>query len=411
MVLGYLLGLGAACVDLTPPWNQRLDAAGPSGPPSSGTGGTLELGGEGEAVVGAGGVGGFAGDAGPAVPDGALDVAMVDGRAIVDSGALDSSDLPSADSGDLRPDAVLDVPAAGGASGDAGRSDLGAGGRAGTGGSRGQGGSGGRGGSSGSGGVVGKGGSSGGGGTSAMDAGVCTGHVGLDAGSGLDAGLSRELIAYYSCDQVSGVTLGDGSGDGKDAALYGSGYGPGAGKIGGALKLSGSGSSYAALPTGFLSAACEATIASWVYVNPPPDAGPLYWARIWDFGRDTSVYMFLTPTNTVSGNLRFAITVAGNVVGKEQILDGTAPLPTGKWTHVAVVLGPDGGALYVDGAKVVSSLAVTLRPADLGITTNNYIGRSEFSQDSYFDGAIDDFRVYGRALSPDEIKALVDFAN
>ena len=120
--------------------------------------------------------------------------------------------------------------------------------------------------------------------------------------------------------------------------------------------------------------------------------------------------MFLTAANTVSGNLRFAISAAGNVVGKEQVIDGNAPLPTGRWTHVAVVLGPDGGTLYVDGAKVVSNAAVTLRPADLGITTNNYIGRSEFSQDAYFDGAIDDFRVYGRALSADEVKALSDLA-
>jgi uncharacterized protein len=39
---------------------------------------------------------------------------------------------------------------------------------------------------------------------------------------------------------------------------------------------------------------------------------------------------------------------------------------------------------------------------------NNYIGRSQFSDDPYLDANIDEFRVYNRALSPDEIQALAN---
>jgi len=79
------------------------------------------------------------------------------------------------------------------------------------------------------------------------------------------------------------------------------------------------------------------------------------------------------------------------------------------WHHVAVVLDSAGGHLYVDGVSVESSTArtaMTLRPAELGAMTNNWIGRSEFSNDPYFDGAIDEFRVYNRGLAASEITAI-----
>ena len=49
---------------------------------------------------------------------------------------------------------------------------------------------------------------------------------------------------------------------------------------------------------------------------------------------------------------------------------------------------------------------MTLRPSNLGNTVNNRIGRSAFTQDPYFHGLVDDFRVYNRALTAAEITAL-----
>jgi uncharacterized protein len=88
------------------------------------------------------------------------------------------------------------------------------------------------------------------------------------------------------------------------------------------------------------------------------------------------------------------------------MIDGQASLPTGIWTHVAVVLGPAGGLLYLDGAVVGTSAGMTLRPADLGAMPASYIGRSHFAGDPYLDGRIDDLRIYNRALSPEEILSL-----
>jgi hypothetical protein len=49
---------------------------------------------------------------------------------------------------------------------------------------------------------------------------------------------------------------------------------------------------------------------------------------------------------------------------------------------------------------------MTLHAADLGATTNNFLGKSQFSVDPFFAGSIDDFRVYRRALSREQITAL-----
>ena len=268
-----------------------------------------------------------------------------------------------------------------------------------SGGSAGSAGSGGAGGSRG--GTVGTGGSATGGSTSADAGSGCLGRVGIDAGGGLTQG----LVAYYPCESASGALLPDQSGNGNAATLVtGTGGGPGysfaAGKVNNALDLAAASQGYATLPAGLLATACEATVATWVYVN-----SSVGWQRIFDFGKDSNVYMFLTPLNTSTHVIRFGISISGNGSGHEQNIDGQAELATGVWKHVAVVLGPSGGILYVNGTQVGANAAMTLRPADLGNTPNNWIGRSQF-RDPSFDGNIDELRIYDRALSPTEIQAL-----
>ena len=52
----------------------------------------------------------------------------------------------------------------------------------------------------------------------------------------------------------------------------------------------------------------------------------------------------------------------------------------------------------------------TLLPKDLGTTTQNWLGRSQWTTatggDSYYKGMMDDFRIYNRALSEGEVRYL-----
>jgi hypothetical protein len=165
------------------------------------------------------------------------------------------------------------------------------------------------------------------------------------------------------------------------------------GKTDKAISLNGSAGFVQLSPT--VANSRDITIATWVYWN-----GATTWQRLFDFGNDQTQYMFLTPR--ASNNLlRFAIKNGGS----EQILNSTAMLSIGIWTHVAVTMGSSGVAIYVNGIQKASSTAITVRPADFNPVLN-YIGRSQFSSDPLFNGSFDEFRIYNYALSASEIGQL-----
>jgi hypothetical protein len=153
---------------------------------------------------------------------------------------------------------------------------------------------------------------------------------------------------------------------------------------------------YVTLPAGVADTA-DITIAAWVNWD-----GGGQWQRIFDFGNNTTQYMFLTPRSG-DNTLRFAITTAGN--GSEQKVEAGG-LTIGQWVHLAVTLEDDTGKLFVNGVLADSNASMTLNPSDFN-PGNNYIGKSQWP-DPLFDGRIDDFRIYHYALSPGRIAELAD---
>ena len=123
------------------------------------------------------------------------------------------------------------------------------------------------------------------------------------------------------------------------------------------------------------------------------------WQRIFDFGTDTSRYVMLTPSSD-TGKVRCDIKAGAGV----QTLLGTAALPVGVWTHVAVTLDGTWGVLYVNGIAVASRSNMTIAPLDV-LAQTNYLGHSKFAADPDFNGQISSFKAYGRYLSGAEITA------
>ncbi|MFI5888680.1 beta-L-arabinofuranosidase domain-containing protein [Actinoplanes sp. NPDC051513] len=198
------------------------------------------------------------------------------------------------------------------------------------------------------------------------------------------------LVAHYPFDG----SPADASGNGRTATVYSAGYV--AGRSGNALDLNGT-SGYAALPGGILAGATNFTVALWARLDTVTT-----WSRIFDFGTGTGANMFLTPRSS-TGTARFAITAGG--AGGEQRIDAPSALPAGAWTHVAITRSGNLGVLYVNGAEVARNTALTITPASLGNTTQNWLGRSQYA-DPYLDGALDNVRLYSRALSVAEISSL-----
>jgi len=198
----------------------------------------------------------------------------------------------------------------------------------------------------------------------------------------------------YSFSETSGATTADSVG----GPSWNGSLPKGGTFSSGQLTLAAASQQYVLLPGSIVSTLSNFTIEAWVKLNTVAS-----WSRIFDFGNSTTSYMFLTPQNGSTTKLRFAITTNGP--GSEQQLTGPSALSASQWYHIAVTLNGNTGILYVNGTAVVTNTAMTLKPSTLGGTVNNYIGRSQFSADPYFNGAVDEFRIYNVALSPAEIAA------
>jgi hypothetical protein len=207
------------------------------------------------------------------------------------------------------------------------------------------------------------------------------------------------LHTWLKCDEISGTVASDASGMNHPGTLVGGGSWV-AGRKGNALALNGS-TGYLSLPNDLMLKVGDFTISTWVYWDASKN-----WTRIFDFGSGTGHYMFLTPRSG-AGTARFAMTVNGGY-GELQV-NGTAALPVGQWTHVAVTLSGRTCILYVNGAEVARNTYMFEAPFRLGSTSQNWIGRSQYN-DPYFNGKVDDFRIYHGALSASDIATLASGA-
>jgi uncharacterized protein YjdB len=219
-----------------------------------------------------------------------------------------------------------------------------------------------------------------------------------------------DLLLRYSfdggADPAEGSRIVDVSGRGNDATLHGSGaaYAVGASQEAGDAALS--------LPGGPAnSAAAYATIPRGVIPHGTRDLTLSTWMR-WDggaacqwplsLGANTSNYLFTSPD---CGGV-----AAGIKAGYREDKSGAAALPAGTWSQVTLVL--TGGrklATYVDGHKV-AEVATRYDAADLESAADRggFLGKSPWAPDSYFAGDLDEVRMYGRALSEDEVQTLFD---
>jgi hypothetical protein len=207
--------------------------------------------------------------------------------------------------------------------------------------------------------------------------------------------LASNLMHRYSFDGT-GTTVTDSVGNADGTAS-------GADQSGGSIPLDGTGT--VSLPSGTLSSLGTVTIEAWVTWN-----GGDAWQRVFDFGdndgTDGLTYLFLTPQaeSSDSGFIRAAFSTSGP--GGETLVNGTAAMPGGTITHVAVTVSGSLLELIVDGGSVNTE---TFTDAVSSIDdTTNLIGGSQFSADPGFQGTIHEFRIYSPAVTADNLSTSYD---
>ena len=133
------------------------------------------------------------------------------------------------------------------------------------------------------------------------------------------------------------------------------------------------------------------TLEAWVNPNPGGDFRTLV---VKERPGDL-VYGIYSSSDT--NRPQSQVTIGGTV----RLLNGTATIPSGAWTHLAATYDGTTQRLFVNGTQV-STLALSG-----AITTSNNplkIGGNSIWAE-WFTGLIDEVRVYNRALSVGEIQA------
>jgi arabinan endo-1,5-alpha-L-arabinosidase len=162
---------------------------------------------------------------------------------------------------------------------------------------------------------------------------------------------------------------------------------------GNVLNLSGA-SQYVNLSAGVGNAQ---TFAAWVKWR-----GGNAWQRIFDIGRDTQDWLFLTPKDA-SGLLQSAITTQNSTYNN--VLESPSAFPTNAWTHVSVVLDGRQSILYLNGNAVSVNNSVNLLPTDVA-PNKCYFGKSQFGADPYLNGQLDSVYLNSSPLSSSQMKQL-----
>jgi len=219
--------------------------------------------------------------------------------------------------------------------------------------------------------------------------------VALAASQWMQASCDAEtgLVVHWKLDESSGSTAVDSSGSGYDGAVVGARWNPTGGVLGGALQFDGD-NDYVSATQGYegVVGSNPRTCAAWVKTDQPP-GGIMTWG---DVNVDTNGWsVWLEET----GVLRVDVG-AGHILGTTVLADDL-------WHHIAVTSDgstTDNIVLYVDGriettAEVVSQSINThgTVAAKLGVSVDG------IRSINYFDGLIDDARIYDRVLTMKEI--------
>ena len=225
-----------------------------------------------------------------------------------------------------------------------------------------------------------------------------------EGGRTLNNTFASNLIGHWTFDEQSGTTAADGGVGGSDGTLSGSSFSfdnsSVAGIRGNALYFDGT-DDYIDLPNGFANFKTGMTISLWAYPTAVKS-----WARFVDMGNGPGDYNFVFARRSTSNDLIMDI-VDSTGVSRRVMASGVIEL--NKWQLFTVTVDNSGVAfIYKNGNPVATG---TL-PLPVNIERfNNLIGRSNWDSDAYYQGSIDDVRIYNYALNSQDVLNLYHYGS
>jgi len=203
-------------------------------------------------------------------------------------------------------------------------------------------------------------------------------------------------LVDYAFNETSGLAAADSSGNGFNGTLSATGCSWVAGKNDNAIDFN-----IGSVSVPSIGSLAKFTIAGWINIRslpPGPDRNPasLVSADGWHAGtvalllRETGAIQF-SLDGAPGADLVYSNTNFGNLLNT--------------WAHVAFTYGPTGAKIYVGGLLDQSAAFTTTQLADFSaLRIGSWNGNERF-----FDGKMDDFKIYGRVLAESEIRSLAGF--
>jgi hypothetical protein len=195
------------------------------------------------------------------------------------------------------------------------------------------------------------------------------------------------MVGHYTLDESSGATVSDSSGKGHHGTLNGDPQW-GAGKVGGSLTVGGDGD-FVDLgnPADWPAGAEPRSMCAWLKT----DDLTATWHFAVAYGSpntDQAMFIGLNGTGLYGGGYGNDISVANF-------------WEIGVWHHVALTYDDTTARLYADGVEVASEARSWNLVQGLA-----RIGQQVNEANEYWNGSVDDVRIYNKALSPEEVAAL-----
>ncbi|MBN2180636.1 MAG: hypothetical protein JW715_01885 [Sedimentisphaerales bacterium] len=196
-------------------------------------------------------------------------------------------------------------------------------------------------------------------------------------------------IAHWKFDETEGTTAIDSTGR-HHGRVYGGTWAEGI--IDGALNLNGL-NGYVDCGDSDLLGPEQMTLTMWL--NPEHSDGTRY---IISRGREADSLDYAV-IRWLDGEIEFTISQNGvdpvSVVSQEQV-------PLSRWSHVAITCSGDSASVYINGTFDTSAIIAPKSPYD----ESRFVLGSLLGETRFYNGRIDDIRIYDGILSSEQIIAL-----
>ena len=218
-----------------------------------------------------------------------------------------------------------------------------------------------------------------------------TGDSGWSSSITVTSSLLGGLVAWYPLNGNANDATSNGNNGSINYATSVVGQN---GQSNGAYSFNGS-SSYIDSNTKLSSLISAMTISAWVN----PSSTQVQYANIWGNHGNNQLGVYMEQNSTNVNQYAW-----GYGTGSSWSTTGTFNLTAGSWQYIVAIKDLQYCYIYINGIEQVASRVSCSANISPSTTTDFIIGQGYPGR--YFNGAIDDVRIYNRALSVSEVSAL-----